>query len=403
MKVESGKFFKTVVMLVCASIALHFPLSILHPLQAQEPVAPVTRWMATVDSATQQIVLSWSPSADSATMGYHICTGNPCLDYDTVFGRFDTSSICVGHSPLEQHTYRLHVFDSAYNVSELTPSFGNVVLSADVPDCENVVSARWTPYEGLPSGQPTYILQTRLEPLDTSFTNHYTTQHSTQLEYTFDIPEAVTRVWLRVMVNVNNGLYPLSNIVMVERRTIDTASVVDISGIAYDSANCSIALNLVTDSDFPYTLYRSVDGTPWREVATVGGTSYVDSSINPYDSLYCYRLGVRDACGLNERFSSERCVVVPDPPTPAIAIPNAIVAGDAENGTFRPVVRGLTGDIYELDIFNRYGLPVFHSDNPTEGWTPTADTPQGAYAYLLRCRYNTGKIKSYAGTIIVIK
>ena len=68
--------------------ALFMPLA---TLRAQDAVMPITGWMATVDEATQQIVLTWHPSADPHAMGYHICTGSPCLDYDTVFNRYDTS------------------------------------------------------------------------------------------------------------------------------------------------------------------------------------------------------------------------------------------------------------------------------------------------------------------------
>ena len=381
---------------------LLFPFSF---CQAQY-VAPVTNWMATVDSASQQIVLRWSP-ADSTTMGYQICTGDSNRRYDSVFGRFDTSYICVDHSPLERHTYRLYVFDSAHNVSSMTPAFGNVVLEADIPDCDTTVSARWTPYTGVPSGKPTYTLQARLEPFHDAFVNYYSTDDSTQLEYTFSMTEAVTRAWLRVMVYVNSTFRPTSNIVMVERRTVDTASVVAISEIFYDSIHTAIDLTLEVDTAFEYTLYRSVDGTPWRRVDSFHPRQspyrYSDPTINPYDSLHCYQLEVKDACGMNPRYSNTAWVVVPDPPPPAIAIPNIIVAGDDINGTFLPKIRGLKGDIYELYIYNRMGLLVYHTTDQDAGWTPPASTPQGAYTYFLRCRYNTNDIKTYAGTFVLVK
>ncbi|MBQ8703271.1 MAG: gliding motility-associated C-terminal domain-containing protein [Bacteroidales bacterium] len=406
MKADNGKIITTVVF-VCASIAFHCPFYSVHTLHAQAPVAPVTDWRATVDSATQQIVLSWRPSADSATLGYHLCTGNPCLDYDTVFGRLDTSYVCVDHSPLERHTYRLHVFDSVYNVSELTPAFGNIVLEADVPECETTVSARWTPYPGIPDGRPFYTLQTRLEPFDSTFYNQFTTGDSTALETTFSMPESVTRAWLRVVAFGNNGFRSLSNTVMVERRTVDSASVVAISDIEYDSLHTAIDLTFLVDTAFEYTLYRSVDGTPWRSVETFHPTAspytYRDMGINPYDSLHCYQLEVLDACGLNPHYSSTACVVVPNPPVPAIAIPNVIVAGSDDNGTFQPKIQGLKGDLYELTIYNRKGLLVYSTTDPAAGWTPPDSAPQGAYSYFLRCRYNTNDIKTYAGTVTLIR
>lgn len=403
MKAARGKTMTTVV-LVCASIASLMPLC---PLQAQTPVAPVPFWVASVDSGTQQIVLRWRPSADSAAMGYHICTGNPCLDYHNVYGRLDTSFTCVDHSPLERHTYRLHVFDSAHNVSELTPAFGNIVLRADVPECESTVSTEWTPYAGIPGGVPRYTLQVQLEPGDTAFCDRYFTYDSSQLSHTFSITDAVTRIRMRVRVTADDGFESLSNMVEVVRRTIDSASVVDISAIAYDSLQTAIKLTLAVDTAFSYTLYRSIDGTPWRPLATFRPTTatlvYTDNTINPYDSLHCYQLEVYDACGLNPHYSSTACVVVPDPPPPSIAIANIIVAGSEADGLFRPKITGLMGDIYELTIYNRQGLRVYHTTDPTAGWRPDADMPQEAYTYFLRCRYNTGDIKTYAGTVTLIK
>jgi len=374
---------------------------------AQHPVAPVTGWEATVDSATQQIMLRWRPSTDSATLGYHICSGNPCLDYDTVFGRLDTAYICLDHSPLEQHLYRLHVFDSAYNVSELTPAFGNMVLTADVPECETTVSASWTAYPGIPSGRPLYTLQVRLEPFDSSFVDIYSTADSNRLNHTFSMSEAVTRAWLRVLAVGNDGFRSLSNTVAVERRTVDSASVVLIDSVVYDSIHTTVELTFTVDTAFEYTLYRSIDGFPWRTVTSFRSNSphatYTDYDINPYDSLHCYQLEVLDACGMNPHYSPTRCTVVPDPPAPAIAIPNIIVAGSGENGTFLPEIRGLKGDLYELTIYNRMGLKVFHTTDQNAGWTPPDSAPQGAYSYFLRCRYNTNDIKTYAGTVILVK
>ena len=382
-------------------------LFLLFPLSLQAQVAPVTGWVTTVDSATQQIMLRWRPSADSTAMGYHICSGTPCLDYDTVFGRMDTAYICLDHSPLERHTYRLHVFDSAYNVSALTPPFGNMVLEADVPECETTVSASWTPYEGIPEGIPHYTLQVRLEPFHEEFVDYYSTIDSNRLQYAFELSEAVIRAHLRVKATGSDGFLSLSNTVTVERRTADTANVVEISAVEYDSIRQCVNLMMQVDTAFGYTLYRSIDGTPWRPIDTFQSTMaslvYTDADINPYDSLHCYQLGVKDACGMNERYSATQCVVVPDPPAPGIALPNVIVADGDANGTFRPMVRGLMGTLYELCIYNRMGLLVFRTDDPQEGWTPPADMPQGAYTYFLRCQYNNNDIKTYAGTVLLIK
>lgn len=404
----SIKCMASIVLLCLANVAM-----------AQEAVAPVTRWIATVDEQSQQILLRWSPSADTMAMGYHICTGNPCIDYDTVFGRTDTMHYCTDHSPLEEHIYRLHVFDSAYNVSALTPAFGNMVLQADVPPCSTLVSVSWSPYNGMPGGLKNYNLMVRLEPFSEEYVSFYTTDSTGPLAYSFVVPDGVTRAWLKVeAVGHTPGegggevLSSLSNVVMVQRLTVDTSSHLSIDTVVYDSVNLCNRLRIDLDTAFrasPYVLWRSIDGTAWRLLDTLSFAndalplSYTDNRINPYDSIYCYQLSVADACGLNPRYSSTACTLVPDPPPPAAAIPNVIRLNDESNGSFRPVLRGLKGDLYQLNIYSRTGLLVFSTTDQNASWTPSSHTPQGVYTYALRCRFNDNRVKTFVGTILLLK
>ena len=391
-------------------IILHFSLFI--PLFAQDTVAPVTRWLATV--VDNQIVLSWTPSTDSNVMGYHICTGTPCLDYDTIFGRTSCDYICLDHNPLERHTYRIHVFDSAYNVSALTPSFGNIVLSAAVPQCSTEVTASWTPYVGMPGGVSSYQLWAKLEPLEETFSFRYGTDSAGTLAYQFDIDDRVTRVWLKVHAvgfpdTITGGrLVSQSNVVAVARLTVDSSAFLYVNTVTYDSVTTSIHLTFSADTSYQpdhYTLWRSVDGSPWIPITTLPLPldSYTDYDVNPFDSLHCYRISVTDACDMNEKYSAVQCVVTPDPPSPAVAIPNTVLVGNPDNGTFLPWFRGLKGDLFEMYIYNRQGILVYSTTDPTIGWTPSATTSQGVYTYAIRCRYNTNTIKTYTGTILVLK
>lgn len=395
----------------CVSLVFNFLYAASCYGQSQEPVASVTRWLATVDEGTQRVVLAWAPSADSATMGYHICTGTPCLDYDTVFGRLDTTYICIDHDPLQSHTYRLHVFDSNYNVSALTPPFGNMVLEADVPECATDVSVRWTPYQGMPSGLSSYRLMVMQEPYEDEYAEYYHTDSAGILSYSFDMPEGSTHIHIKVQAYSRyGGLVSQSNVVSVQRRTVDTAAFVEIEQAVYDSAMDAVRLTLHTDTAFhggDYTLWRSIDGSPWRQLATLvpqePRQNYLDHDLNTKDSLHCYQLSVPDACGMNDKYSATRCVVVPDPPEPMARIANAVVVGDADNGTFRPNLQGWDGETYELTIYNRNGIKVYSTNDPWQGWTPQAETPQGAYTYAVHVGYRAGVVKTYTGAVVVIK
>lgn len=400
MKAKGGKILMMVV-LACVSLASHF-------LRAQEPVTLCQDWLATVDESSQNIVLRWRPSPDSNVMGYHICTGMPCVDYDTVFGRLDTTYICLDHSPLEQHTYRLHVFDSAYNVSQLTPSFGNIVLTAEVPECQPIVNVSWTHYEGMPGGMGLYKLMAMLEPFDTVFTQVGVFSANDSLQYFIDIPDNTTRVHVKVLAyNQQSTLESQSNTVSVERRVARTACCNSISAISYDSVRRQIGLQLYVDTNFTYTLWRSIDGSPWQVIDSIHPSQteceYYDTDINRFDLLYCYQLSVADDCGLNEQFSRTVWINVPAPPQPSIYIPNVIVVGSENNDAFRPVTSGIMGDLYQLNIYNRSGLLVFSTEDPAAEWHPADNVQQGAYSYHLRIRFNDNKIHTYIGTIIIIR
>ena len=384
--------------------------------QAQGPVAPVTNWLASVDSATQKIVLSWSPSIDTAGQGYDICIGDTsdgetfCRGSVTVNGRLDTSHFFDDHSPLSRHQYRVRAFESPSRNSYMTPFFNNIVLQADIADCAKNVSVAWTPYLGMPTGVDNYRLMVREEPTSNEYQPYHSTDSIGPLAYNFEMLPTTTHVSLYVEAVSTDGLLTSwSNIVNVTRRTVDTATRLNISNVNYDNEDIRILLTLDLDNGYtaaPYRLWRSIDDAGWSELAVLQhtDTAYIDYDINPYRDSYCYRLTVSDACGMNERQSAESCIAVPDPPEPGVALPNALIAGDdGPNGEFRPHLRGFKSDLYELTVYDRHGLQVFSSTDPATPWRPDVGIPQGAYSYILRIRFVNNKIHTYTGTITVIR
>jgi hypothetical protein len=401
-------------------LSVLFLFSFFHHVYAQEDfVEPVTHYRATVydyhDTASQHIVLDWTASATSGVIGYHICTGDPCLGLDTVFGRETTQYDCESHSPVEPHVYGIFAFDSADNVSAQTPPFGPSVLTAEVPECASTVQLTWTPYVGMPGGVRAYTLMMFYNWNETdTLVELNTVDADGPYRYTYDIPDSLNgTLGFFVFVIANDAsLNSQSNSVAARRRTSDTAAflLADQARLSVDGYSVDLRFSVDTAYHAPgYSLYRRRDDGPWVVIAQLPASlvtevEYVDRDINPYDSAYCYRLGVLDGCGINEKFSDTLCVILPEVPDPEVRIPNIVIAGDSDNGLFLPFIKGLKGDLYELYIYDRNGLQVFHTSDPQQSWDPvSAGVHQGVYAYMLHVRFINNIMKTYTGSLLVVK
>ncbi len=141
-----------------------------------------------------------------------------------------------------------------------------------------------------------------------------------------------------------------------------------------------------------YRIYRSTNGfldpTPIA-VVSHNTRSYVDSLTAYIQTTgeFCYFIQAVEG---NNRFgfqevssSNYACAML----EPLIYIPNTIIINGV-NELFLPVVGYYDVNSYELTIMNRWGQPVFRTNNPTEGWNgTTADgqwVAEGTYVYILR-------------------
>lgn len=367
-------------------------------------VQPVTDWLATVDPATQLIHISWQPSSTPEAVGYTLCSGERYYPYDSIYGRLNTSYICHDHLATEEHIYRIFVFADSGRVSELTPPFGNIVLRASLDPCHSTVRTSWNPYIGMPGPPPTHNLMASTSP--GYFYPVVTTTGSEQFTYSFEVADTVTQIQLKV-VATNGSLFSESNTVTLLRMPLDTVRHARIATGEYDSLYICNRLTLSFDTAVDYTLWRSANEGYWQPISTAhaspGSIPFVDHDINPLDSLYCYFLTYPDPCGNNAFHSDTLCLHLPEAPEPQFYCPNVIVAGDPLNGLFLPVLRGLRGYDYELQIFNRTGLLVYSTTDRMAGWRPSDTDPQGVYTYRLRCRYNNNRLATYIGTVLILK
>lgn len=271
------------------------------------PTTPCEPGVATVDEDSQQIVLSWDPSPDPDIMGYYICKGNPCLDYDTAWGRESNSYVCQDLSSLNASVFRVLAFDSCMNPSPLTDPFGNMVLSLAAQDCSSRLSLSWNAYEGMVGGVDAYRLQARYDDAGQWLDIQTLTTTTAQV----DVPGNVASARFRVLAQ-NDHYEAASNIVSYHFSTADSAQYLHISHASVQPDGRSVQLGFYVDPDFQspgYRLYRAEGNGSFHLIANLPYQAqqrfcYLDANVIADHQVVNYRLSSFDGCGRNEKFSN---------------------------------------------------------------------------------------------------
>ncbi|HRO43107.1 MAG TPA: gliding motility-associated C-terminal domain-containing protein, partial [Flavipsychrobacter sp.] len=79
--------------------------------------------------------------------------------------------------------------------------------------------------------------------------------------------------------------------------------------------------------------------------------------------------------------------------------------GDGKNDTWRPIMYG-NYRTYELSLYDRWGLRLFHSFISNEGWDGNYNShPQsiGTYYYFLKAKCVTGKEEMHKGEFSLLR
>lgn len=381
------------------------------------PTSPCALRLCTVDTALRRVRLSWYPSPDTDVMGYYICTGSPCRDYDTVWGRLNTAYLCA--DTVEQggaaSSFRVLAFDSCYQASPLTPYYHNPTLTLGAEPCSRHLYAEWNAYENMPDGVGCYRLCYRLGNEDSV----RVVQVGAEGPYLFDTMVADLAVgsvyaWLEVH-NTSDTLCATSRPCRFVFDYGDTARYLRIVEAVYDAARPCVTLQVEVDSGFggeEVFLYRGLSDEGMVRLATLErGTAwqystYVDEDVSRAAERYVYRLGTMDLCQQWEKYSDTVLVVLPQLQAPAAYLPNVVIYGHPVNGRFCPFFLDPLEQGYALDVFDRMGQHVFHSADLHDCWDGTAQgrpLPQGTYAYRIVCRHTDGSEKVYHGTVTLIK
>lgn len=98
--------------------------------------------------------------------------------------------------------------------------------------------------------------------------------------------------------------------------------------------------------------------------------------------------------------------VDPDKDTVDIFFPNVFTPSLSENNQFCPCYRNeVTPFGYEINIYNRMGLRVFHSTDPSACWNGTyqqAPLPQGVYVYMATY-HSAHEVVYQKGTVLLLR
>jgi len=147
-----------------------------------------------------------------------------------------------------------------------------------------------------------------------------------------------------------------------------------------------------------YHLMRRMGGN-WEEINT-------STSQNSYDDLLehpGFNISYRVKCNVaeDEVWSNSATVIVPA----HLWIPNAFTPEASSNREFCISANGMSD--YSLTIYNRQGLMVFSSQDPSACWdgsNPNATpAPLGAYTYKLYYIDNHGSPQIVTGTVMLIR
>ena len=274
------------------------------------PTTPCTLDVVTVDTATQNIILSWQASPDPDIMGYFICQGSPCMALDTVWGQYNTTYTCTTRSSDSINAFRLYAFDSCFSASALTDPYNNVVLQMQSQHCSREIAFSWNEYINMPGGVGQYTLFLKY---DNAPYRAVATEPSSSRSLSYTIPAGVRQVKAYLQISSNgNTRRALSNIKTFDMMTVDTADFIYTLGVSV-SENCdALQLRFLTDTHFAatgYNIYRRAEVGSFQMIRTIPPSAnpivdVVDNDVDLSAHRYTYYISVWDECELIEKSSN---------------------------------------------------------------------------------------------------
>lgn len=164
--------------------------------------------------------------------------------------------------------------------------------------------------------------------------------------------------------------------------------------------------------DFPtgparYSVLRYDDSGNDFLLKTLDEVNFNDDELNSlynqnYSGKIRYRIMAVDITGQDTAWSNFVEISVKSRPF----IPNAFTPnGDTKNDIFKPILTFLPDD-YLMIIYDRFGIPVYQSNDPETGWDGTingkAFAPEGVYIYHIQFTSFNGEKTRETGHVTVI-
>ena len=135
----------------------------------------------------------------------------------------------------------------------------------------------------------------------------------------------------------------------------------------------------------------------WRFGDKKTSINFQPEHIYQEPGYYCIWLSVENTFGCVD--SAKECITIK--PSYTLFVPNSFTPnGDNLNDVFKPLAQSVVE--YQMDIFNRWGLPVFTTRDINFGWDG-GNEPQGAFNYVIEVKTNGGEQKIYTGSVTLYR
>ena len=253
-----------------------------------------------VDENSQQIFLEWIPSTSDDVMGYVVCSGEPCVTLDTIWGATANSYTCANCSAEQINSLAVMAFDTCFNTSLRTDRHSNVVLSAQRENCSDKVKLSWNEYEGFD------VL--RYEIYKKENNSAFTLVGNTQaLNFQATIDPTIPNYEFYILAVGANNITSKSNRVVMTISSAQQPEFVEIRKVSVKDRNQGVELEFFVDADIvvnKYRLKRAENGGEYKVIANIPYTGnntvqYTDNiSLENNKNDYSYIFEAPDACNL---------------------------------------------------------------------------------------------------------